>query len=198
MNRPPSSQQGPSLEVRTLMEECLDVLRTYRHDLMNQVQLIQAYAQMKKYDRLQTPIRSLVEEAQRHTAWSSFPSAMISYVVLSRDISYLMLNMDVTYEQIAAPTPECEERAALLLADLLDQLGEQSKTVLEPITLDVWIVSFGQGYEIGWSLSQEDLAKIAKIDWQAWQHRWEPLGVVFTQDKTENGVECQVRFQLQE
>lgn len=198
MNRPPSSGQGPSLEVRTLMEECLEVLRTYRHDLMNQVQLIQAYAQMKKYDRLQAPIRALVEEAQRHTSWSAIPSAMVSYVVLSRDISYLMLNLDVSYEEVNAPTPACEERAALLLADIFDQLGEASKTVLEPITLDVWIVSFGQGYEIGWSLQAEDQAKTAELDWDAWHKRWEPLDVSFRQEPTESGVEYQVRFELQE
>ena len=123
---------------------------------------------------------------------------MMSYVVLSRDISYLMLNLDVSYEQIEAPTPACEEQAALILADLLDQLGEQSKTVLEPITLDVWIVSFGQGYEIGWSLNQEDQAKTAAIDWDAWRKSWEPVGVSFSQEQAEGGVQYQVRFQLQE
>ncbi|MGB8954322.1 MAG: Spo0B domain-containing protein [Tumebacillaceae bacterium] len=182
--------------IRTLMEESLEVLRTYRHDLMNQVQLIQAYAQMKKYERLQTPIQALVAEAQRHTEWSSFPSAMVSYVVVSRDISYPMLTLHVSYEQKEAPLDEAEMLAAQVLSDMLDRLGAESKTVLEPIPLDVWIVANGQGYEIGWYISEREGASLPAIDWSAWAQRWEPLGVQFSQEQAEDGTENLACFQL--
>ena len=182
--------------IRTLMEESLEVLRTYRHDLMNQVQLIQAYTQMKKYERLQTPIQAMVAEAQRHTEWSSFPSAMVSYVVVSRDISYPMLTLHVSYEQKEAPAEEAEMLAVQVLSDMLDRLGAESKTVLEPIPLDVWIVANGQGYEIGWYISERDGAPQPAIDWSEWAQRWEERGVQFSQEQAEDGTENLARFQL--
>ncbi|MBL0387044.1 Spo0B domain-containing protein [Tumebacillus sp. ITR2] len=178
-------------DIRSMMEDSLEVLRIYRHDLMNQVQLLQAYSQLKKYDRLHEPIQSLVQEAGRHTEWSSMPSSMVSYVVLSRDIKYQMLQLHVSYDQQEEPTEAAEFLAARLLSSLLDTLGEQSKTLLEPLALDVWIVSFRQGYEISWFA---DLPH----DWAAWATAYAVEGVEFVQETGEDGTEYRVRFQLQE
>lgn len=184
-------RRTPALDRRAMMEESLEVLRIYRHDLMNQVQLLQAYSQLKKYDRLQEPIQAMVQEAQRHTEWSALPSPMVSYVVLSRDIKYPMLQLHVSYDQAEEPTDEAEGLAVCLLERLLDQLGELSKSLLEPISVDVWIVSFRQGYEIGWFA---DLS----TDWEAWFHPFEADGVELLADAVEDGMEYRVRFQLQE
>jgi stage 0 sporulation protein B (sporulation initiation phosphotransferase) len=181
-------------DARRLMEENLEVLRTYRHDLMNQVQLLQAYSQMKKYDRMQEPIRALVAEAKRHTEWSSFPSPMISYVVLSRDIRHSMLRLHATYEQVEVPTPEAESRAAKVLSDILDCIGEQSKFLLEPLSVDVWIVSFSQGYEIGWFLSGNENGETPKIDFRYLFARLGQEGIVLRQEETENGSEYSIRL----
>ncbi|PWK06276.1 Spo0B domain-containing protein [Tumebacillus permanentifrigoris] len=178
-------------DMRAMMEDSLEVLRIYRHDLMNQVQLLQAYSQLKKYERLNDPIQALVKEAQRHTEWSAIPSSMVSYVVLSRDIKFQMLQLHVSYEQQEEPTEAAEWLAVRLLGSLLDSLGETSKTLLEPLPIDVWIVSFRQGYEIGWFAD-------VPHDWAAWAMAFAGEGVELVQEPVEDGIEYRVRFQLQE
>ncbi|ASS74955.1 hypothetical protein CIG75_08130 [Tumebacillus algifaecis] len=189
------SEQPKELEIRRLMEDSLDVLRIYRHDLMNQVQLIHAYSQMKKFDRLQIPIQSLIAEAQRHTELSALASPMISYVVLTRDICYQMLQLHATYEQLEIPSLKAEQQAALLLLDLLDLVGKHSMNLLEPLRMDVWIVSFGQGYEIGWFL---DDTHACDLDFSAWSKRWGESSSTFQQLQEEDGIEYSIRFQVQE
>ncbi|MGZ4030718.1 MAG: Spo0B domain-containing protein [Tumebacillaceae bacterium] len=192
MNRNLSSEREQSLEVRALMEESLEVLRIYRHDLMNQVQLLQAYSQMKKFDRLQQPIQALVSEAQRHTEWSSFPSTMISYAVLSRDIRYSMLQLHVSYEQTEVPSLEAEMMATRVLSDLLDDLGEESKTVLEPISVDIWMVSFQQSYEIGWHVSGNG-TEPHKAYGLANSEKWAAQGHEIREEEADDGTEYVVR-----
>jgi stage 0 sporulation protein B (sporulation initiation phosphotransferase) len=193
MNRNLSSEREQSMEIRDLMEESLEVLRIYRHDLMNQVQLLQAYSQMKKFDRLQEPIQSLVAEAQRHTEWSSFPSTILSYIVLSRDIRYPMLQLHVSYEQSEESSLEAEMVAARVLSDLLDGLGDESKSVLEPISVDIWIVALRNGYEIGWLVSNED-AKSQKTLGQTWAEKWVAQGLECRQEQAEDGIEYVLRI----
>jgi stage 0 sporulation protein B (sporulation initiation phosphotransferase) len=183
-------------DARELMLESLEVLRNYRHDLMNQVQLLQAYSQMKKYDRLEAPIQTLVEEAARHTEWSSFPSPMLSYVVLSHDIRYSMLKVHATYEQMEAPSEVAELLAARVLSDILDCLGAYSLHVLEPLPVDVWIVSFSQGYEIGWFVCGQDGEEEPGPDWETLRGGLQSEGVEWRREQTEEGVEHTVRFQL--
>lgn len=181
-------------DARRLIEENLEVLRTYRHDLMNQVQLLQAYSQMKKYDRMQDPIQAMVEEAQRHTEWSSFPSPLLSYVVLSRDIRHSMLRLHATYEQAEAPSPAAEARAAEVLSDILDCIGDQAKYLLEPLPVDVWIVSFSQGYEIGWFLRGQDVEETVKINFDHLFARWKQEGIELRQEETDDGREFSIRL----
>ncbi|HEU4963127.1 MAG TPA: Spo0B domain-containing protein [Bacilli bacterium] len=195
MNEHLPSDDRKTATVRDLMEESLEVLRIYRHDLMNQVQLLQAYSQMKKYDRLQEPIAALVAEAQRHTEWSAFPSSVISYVVLSRDIRYgMMLKLHASYEQVAEPTAEAELLAAQVLSALLDTMGQSAQTRLvpEPVSVDVWIVSFGEGYEIGWFLGGD--GQPLAIDWPAWAATWREQGVEMTTETVEDGTEYKLRL----
>jgi len=191
------SSKLETMDVRALMEESLDVLRTYRHDLMNHVQLIRAYTQLKKFDRLQEPIGTLVEEARRHTEWSSLPSAMISYVVLSRDIQYPMLNLHVSYEQLETPPEAAETEAALLLAALLDAVGTQSRTRLEPLAFDLWIVSLAEGFEIRWFIGDLD-APTLTIDWAHWTAEHTAPGTLFAQERVEDGVEHVIRLLVQD
>lgn len=187
-------KQDQTPTVREMMEENLEVLRIYRHDLMNQVQLLQAYSQMKKYDRLQDPIAALVSEAQRHSDWSSFPSSIISYALLSRDILYGMLRLHATYEQVAEPAPEAELLAAQVLSDLLDLMGRHAQTLLEPAAVDVWIVSFGEGYEIGWFLSAD--GQTIDIDWSVWAANWQDKGVELSEETVEDGTEYKLRLHI--
>ncbi|TCP59661.1 sensor kinase SpoOB-type protein [Tumebacillus sp. BK434] len=195
MNHNLPSEQTNVLEIRRLMADSLDVLRTYRHDLMNQVQLLHAYSQMKKFDRLQEPIQNLIAEAQRHTEMSAIASPMISYVVLTRDICYQMLHLHASYEQLETPSLQAEQRAAEVLFDLLDHVGKHSMTLLEPLRMDVWIVAFGQGYEIGWFLGGSG---DGEPDFAAWAQRWAAQGIQFQQLQEEDGIEYSIRFQAQE
>jgi stage 0 sporulation protein B (sporulation initiation phosphotransferase) len=195
MNQNVPSEQTKILEVRRLMEDSLAVLRAYRHDLMNQVQLIQAYSQMKKYDRLQNPIQNLIAEAQRHTEMSSIPSPMISYVVLTRDISYPMLQLHASYEQLETPSLAAESKAAELLQGLLDMVGKHSLTRLNPIRMDVWITAFSQGYEIRWFTADQDGGL---PDFALWAEAWNPQGIELKQLQEEDGIEYSIRFQVQE
>jgi stage 0 sporulation protein B (sporulation initiation phosphotransferase) len=192
-----SSGRDSLLEMRSLMAESLSVLRTYRHDLMNQVQLLRAYTQMKKFDRLQGPIDAMVKEAERHTEWSSFPSPILSYTVLSRDIHYPMLRLHVTYEQAEVPSIEAEMLAGRMLSDLLDTLGEVSRTVLEPIPVDVWIVSFRQGYEIGWFVPAGRTPAVDALDWETFGKSWRERGGKLTMSPAEDGVEYSMRLSVE-
>jgi len=188
--------QDTAMEMRALMEESLEVLRHYRHDLMNQVQLIQAYAQLKKFDRLQAPIETLVQEAHRHSEWSSFPSSMMSYVVLTRGILYPMMNLHVSYEHVEASSPDAEMEASRVLGALLDRLGAETKRLLEPLPLDVWIASYGQGYEIGWFLRDVDAGALPDIDWEAWTNGLSAKGLTMTLERVEEGLEHVIRITL--
>ncbi|MCT2537965.1 sporulation initiation phosphotransferase B [Aquibacillus koreensis] len=46
-------------------EETVNILRHYRHDWMNQVQLLMGYASMGKLDKVQDKLRESVESAER-------------------------------------------------------------------------------------------------------------------------------------
>ncbi len=185
------------LELRSLMEDSLEVLRTYRHDLMNQVQLIHSYSQMKKYDRLQGPIQNLIAEARRHTEMSAIASSMISYVVLSRDICYPMLQVHATCEQAELPTLSIESKAAELLFDLLNMVGQHSMRQFEPLRLDLSIVLWGQAFEIGWHYDRSEHIEDVP-DFSRWGEAWAPQGIVMKQHQEEAGIEYSIRFQVQE
>jgi stage 0 sporulation protein B (sporulation initiation phosphotransferase) len=71
---------------RFCREETVELLRRYRHDVMNHLQLIQGYIQMDKVDRGREYIDCLAAYAQQHAALSHRELPLISYVALKHAV----------------------------------------------------------------------------------------------------------------
>src|SRR5690625_1952293 len=54
---------GGGLNVRN--DEVISLLQHYRHDLMNQVQVIKGYLSMKKYNQVNNKLNEMIEEFER-------------------------------------------------------------------------------------------------------------------------------------
>ncbi|GAX90956.1 Spo0B domain-containing protein [Effusibacillus lacus] len=79
-------------------KQSLEMLSHYRHDVMNQIQLLKGYLQLQIYDRLQAPIQKLVNDAQRHSVLSNLPGNELPYVLIKRELAAPMLHLQLEIE----------------------------------------------------------------------------------------------------
>jgi stage 0 sporulation protein B (sporulation initiation phosphotransferase) len=115
-------------------KEFLHLLSQYRHDVMNQVQLLKGYLQLQKYDRLHSPLETLIEDAQRHSALSNLPGTYLPYRLIQRELSAPLLHLNVLVENRERYQ---QEDAELRLLELLEELAESGESAAQDLGISV-------------------------------------------------------------
>lgn len=105
-------------------KDTLQVLSLYRHDVMNQVQLIKGYTQMQKFDRLQSPVQKLVQDAQRQSALSNLPGEKLPYLLTLKDLSAPLVHLHIQWGE--SRFQFMEESDWIAVFERFIQLGEQA------------------------------------------------------------------------
>lgn len=110
-------------------EEAIRLLSQYRHDVMNQMQLVKGYLQLKKFDKLQGPVGKLVADARRHSSLSNLPDPRLAYRLLARDLSVPVLVLQVELSDPEGAWEYCRKRKfsdrLLQLADMGEMLTQR-------------------------------------------------------------------------
>jgi sensor histidine kinase regulating citrate/malate metabolism len=119
-------------KIRELSNSAIEMMRLYRHDVMNDFQLIRGFLQLNKLERVNTCIQHAVERAQKMSVFSDLPDALVGFVLTEAYIRFSLLDLELTTE---LPTPTKKRSATDLatsmyepalifqLRDVLTQLG---------------------------------------------------------------------------
>lgn len=106
---------------QTVMQKSfLQLLAQYRHDVMNQIQLVKGYMQLNKYDRLDHPIQTLILTSQKHSLMSNLPGDRLPFFLIEQDLSCSMISLQIVLEMESAQLyPKTEEQLITMLQCLL-------------------------------------------------------------------------------
>jgi hypothetical protein len=105
--------------LRDLSKLALDVLRQYRHDVMNDLQLIRGYVQMNKTESVFQSIQRAVEQSQKLSEFSVLPDALLGFVLLEAQIRFTLLNIETIGGLTAEDSNDAEAETLYPVAPLL-------------------------------------------------------------------------------
>lgn len=121
-----------------LRQDFLRIFSHHRHDVMNHVQLIKGYLQMKKFDRLQSPLQNIIQDAHRHSLLSNVPGTELPYFLLARDVLSSTLHVQVEVDPLVRECIVENEPILLHVLRALFAIGED--------------LQHEQGYPVHWQL----------------------------------------------
>jgi hypothetical protein len=121
-----------------LRQDFLRIFSHYRHDVMNHVQLIKGYLQLKKFDRLESPLQNIIQDAQRHSLLSNVPGTQLPYFLVDRDVSSPMVRLQVEVDPLVRDCIAGYEPTLIRVLRTLFAIGESLQQ--------------GQGYPMHWRL----------------------------------------------
>ncbi|WP_018132407.1 Spo0B domain-containing protein [Effusibacillus pohliae] len=113
--------------------ESLRMMSQYRHDVMNQIQLVKGYLQMEKFDRLQHPVQKLISDAQRHSALSNLPGTKLAYALIERDLLSPLLRLQV---ELAEPGGEWDERLEDKILAVVMEVADAGETLSQELGVE--------------------------------------------------------------
>ncbi|MDB5083985.1 MAG: hypothetical protein JWN30_871 [Bacilli bacterium] len=132
-------RQRPELDVSVVSKhELLTVLAKYRHEVLNQVQLIKAYIQLGKEERVASALNSLVQAARQHSELGQLWNPIISYAAISAKIDYPGLSIEIhTQLDGQLPSNQREHDGLLAVRDQMPKISDQSSNHLAEILYDL-------------------------------------------------------------
>lgn len=144
------------VQANELRRESLRILSHYRHDVMNHIQLIKGYLQLKKYERLEKPIQNIIQDAQRHSTLSNLPGIGLPYFLIEWDTSSPMINLHVELDPILHRCDGPDEKRLIAILQELVATGERlSQEFGSPMHWNVQIVKHEPGAAINLHVSGE-------------------------------------------
>lgn len=143
-------------------EEALFLLSKYRHESMNQIQLVKAYSQLGKYDRMSRAIETLVSEARRQNEFSHLLNPILSYAAVSAAFEYTGAKLEIHLsENFSGRTLNLG--ASMRLANFIYDLFALAQELQEDTSADVnWVLTIqpeGQGLGFKLALLGEDVTE---------------------------------------
>ncbi|MGM8214237.1 Spo0B domain-containing protein [Bacillaceae bacterium W0354] len=132
--------------------EVLELLRLYRHDLMNDLQLIQGYAGMGKYEqsneKLKAFINKLNQERQLQTLEA--PNFVLWLILLKLHQRELHTTLEI--EPASEPISQFDRQMKADGEYVLNILKNQSEKLLMSFSLTIKI-NYEQGWNIKYSIN---------------------------------------------
>jgi len=128
-------------------EEVLDLIKLYRHDLMNDLQLIQGYASMGKFDQSNEKLKQFIHklniERQLQTLDApEFIFWLLKLKLFERDIQFTM-SVDMSQEPISAYDEKMKNDGEVLLHFLKENSSKNMSVI--PLHIEIF-------YEDGWNI----------------------------------------------
>lgn len=143
-------------QATVLRRDSLRIFSHYRHDVMNHIQLLKGYMQLKKYERLEKPLQNIILDAYRHSALSNLPGTELAYFFIEQDVSSPMFNLHVELDPILHRCEAAVERKLIAALKELFGIGEQvSREQGGPINWNIGIIRHDPGIAINLDVSGE-------------------------------------------
>ncbi|UOF90146.1 Spo0B domain-containing protein [Fodinisporobacter ferrooxydans] len=73
----------------------IQLLRQYRHDVMNDLQLIRGFYQLNRTEQMMNSFQQVIDRAQKQAILSSYPDTNIAFALLEADILYPLLDLEI-------------------------------------------------------------------------------------------------------
>ncbi|WP_182200467.1 Spo0B domain-containing protein [Paraliobacillus salinarum] len=150
-------------------QEVMKLLRHYRHDWMNELQIILGYAQMGKLDKVEEKIKSSVEIAEKERELQRLPLPKTALRIIQLKCYYENFRIDFLIQQEGTISAD-DDQLVTQLDQLMNYFVEHSiKTTLYHGTIKLHQAKDSQ-LQLSFDISDEFLErenllkKISKID----------------------------------
>lgn len=113
------------------VEQAMQLLSRYRHDLMNDVQLIKGYLQLGKQERVADIIAKIVSDNARYSRIASYPSNL-AFLIMKAELvhPYICIDVDTVPENRTAYTEQWWEQWLEWFIDVLPYLQKVESSPL--------------------------------------------------------------------
>lgn len=153
---PKQMQAEQEEQAGVLRRDALRILSHYRHDVMNHIQLLKGYMQLKKYERLEKPIQNIILDAYRHSALSNLPGRELAYFLIEQDASSPMVNLHVELDPILYRCEANVEKKLIAALKEMFGIGERiSQEQGSPMNWNLEIIRHDPGIAINLHVSGE-------------------------------------------
>jgi hypothetical protein len=122
-------EQKSNQDTRQLKKVFINHWRHYRHDLLNQIQLVKSYLQLGRMEDVKRSIDQIVVQAKQHSLLSKLSDPELAYDLLTYNYQsapfYLDVEMTLTYDELDEIADE--HNWLDMVKELLDLMEKGSK-----------------------------------------------------------------------
>ncbi|WP_027963552.1 Spo0B domain-containing protein [Halalkalibacillus halophilus] len=153
--------------------EFLEWLRMYRHDLMNDLQLVQGYATMGKHDASQEKLQQLIERLNQERLVQTLDAPLFVRWLLTFPLQEKLVDVQFKVELDEAAIQPFDQAMVADSEAVIDQLTYNQSSE-EPVLLIVHIYFEGSWYvEYEWHDPELEVNQLQKL--QDMKHREEVI-----------------------